>query len=740
MTKTCKNVLLAVVLAVLFAAFTCLLVACVDPELPTTYTVTVKAGTEPANGVTVKFLKGNSTVGTKTTDANGKAEIELAADEYTVELDNLPELFAVPQNANLKLTAENTSLTVTLEKAFTYTVKLVDKNGQPFYAQGVSVGVCTLAGQCLEAVDLGTNGVTVIPAAAGDYHVKVYNLPASAIIPVDSNGYYAGEDFSATKTEMTITVSEILNINSLTANKDADTEQISYHVSKQVAAGEVADFSFTAEFTGEYAITKSGASRWLQNGNSFVEGKIGNTLSQLPIWEKGKTYYFKAVNDGETTATVELTITVPFSTKLNHEGQGAVLDVTVGKANTNARITFFPTVAGEFKVTVTGAPAGIAIVPATESDKFTETLPVISDCSENAAKTFIVNSSKVGLDVLIAITAQADNYPVDLHVTIEKTGNVVDGKVIKTVTETLTQFADAEEGKELVGVPMAAETELVEKDGLFYYNDKLVVVKITEPLESNRFASEAILAYMELTDTRLATYQVITNVDNTETTVDWSFFIRGFDVNGYDFGKFGNLVIPETIETQVYYAKFVNSDGVYPLTAELKEFLEEFYNVNSEAFLWQVPEDADLEKAWMFPLYVYDKATEADVIVGEYKFVKYVNYIADPVETITIGSDKVIGYDDENNENIMGKVGDDEYKLIVNKNGTWEIFKLFNEDYDPETSGTWTKDEQGNYTFTDSVWYIDYVVTFNAEAGTIKLLCEGDSEWQFVKAVAEEQD
>ena len=206
MTKTCKKTLITVFLA-LFAACLFLFAACNDdkPEdNAVTYTVTVMTdATTPAAGVKVAVRKGGATYESKTTDANGKVEFELVPDSYEIALSSLPAHYSLAADADVSLTAEKRSLTVTLSENFSYKVTLVNPDGTPFYAEGVRVGICTLSGNCLTPELLGTDGVARCEADKSDYHVQILNLPATAAFEKDADGYYTGENFSAENTELT---------------------------------------------------------------------------------------------------------------------------------------------------------------------------------------------------------------------------------------------------------------------------------------------------------------------------------------------------------------------------------------------------------------------------------------------------------------------------------------------------------------------------------------------------------
>lgn len=681
MTKTCKKILLSVFLALCFVLCLGAFAACGGDNGGNngtlTYTVTVQLedGT-PAKGVRAIAKKGNSSFGRRTTvDADGKVSFELAPDDYTVELSSLPAHYSVPSDANLSWTKENRDITVTLAKNFFYTVKLVNPDGTPYYAKGVTVGVCTLTGNCHTPVALGENGVAEIEDKKDDYHVQILGLPADVRFDCDSDGYYTGENFSATKTEMTITIYPVESATLMTdAEKEAyaskhteyNKEYTSYKFTKEIPAKGTTTISFTATLAGRYYIFKD-------NNIAYRTTEVGGYLSNFLECQANETYTIIATNNGNEAATTELVIAFPFSSYIATRNGNVTL--TSGKENTYAIVAYTPSTAGTYTATVQGDAT--AVVKAFESapEEFipSDEIPQDNEYVKSAKGSITIHYGN--LPIYFAVAVKANSYPVNVDLKIEKTAASNDTYTHVAVTETLTQQTKPE-GKELYGIPMDGTStgKLTYDEGAKAYRygegGPIVYVKLTKPLDTDRFAEGCSLAYMELVSTRLATYIFVSESNGAINTLDYTIFLRGFDANGY-ISKPNNsggytLSIPTEIATETYYAKFVNEDGAYPLTKELKDFLEKFYEANETAFYWSIPEDADLNDAWLFPCYYYGEqdTTPADPIVGEY-------------------------------------TNDDGYKLAVNKNGTFTIYRLSNEIYSPEMNGTWSKDENEKYTFTE---------------------------------------
>ncbi|MDE7086599.1 MAG: hypothetical protein K2O67_00215, partial [Clostridia bacterium] len=149
---------------------------------------------------------------------------------------------------------------------------------------------------------------------------------------------------------------------------------------------------------------------------------------------------------------------------------------------------------------------------------------------------------------------------------------------------------------------------------------------------------------------------------------------------------------------------------------------------------WNVPLEADLESAWLFPCYYYDdikEEGEADAIVGEYEFVSHMAY----GDETKVGDQKEIGWDDEKQESIMGTVTKADYKLVVDKNNKFTIYESVNDEYEKLDGGSWSKTD-GVYSFTiPSPWGGDpiaYTVTFNSETGEITLNDSDEEIWKFI--------
>lgn len=781
------------------------------PETETaTYTVTVQTAADaPAAGVKVTVKKGAASFDPKTTDSNGKATFELVPDEYDVTLSDLPAHYGVPSDANLKLTAEDHDLTVTLAKNFAYVVKLQNPDGSPYYAENVQVGVCVVDGNCLQPVDLGSNGIAEIEVAKANYHVHILGLPASAAYECDGDGYYTGEDFSETKTEMTITIYPATAVDfsatpMTAAEKDAyktdknpnfDTNFTAHKMTVgSLAKDEFKHIAIRPSVSGKYMLYSADGASYLFQDTEFKNEHAGKFLYTSVTLEKDKTYYFSVENTGNDPINTEFVVTSPAASYIETSGVGGTVNLTILQDKANAVVAFTPTKAAKYTATVKGdAHAKITVSKGREPDLFVTGDIDPSEYGANATCSTKLTNYEMSraINVLYFAVSLTDvtSYPVSVEVEIVKGADIADTTTVMTVSETLTQYTKPAD-KTLMPVPMSESTVLVKGNDNFYHlgtaDGPVVVVSLTKPIDASRFGEAAALCYIDKTNSRLATYVLdvtsdadLANLEKGYTFHDYREFLRGF--KDYDEGEMTmqgpTLEIPETLTQQNCYANYVDAaDGTYPLTEELKTFLEEFYNVNSSSLMWQIPE-CDEGCEWMFPLYYYDEV-EIDPIVGEYtgtandmnyrltvtatgtfvltelsdmgnydmetgtwsKTDSTYTFVCDGAEnfgsvltytdgtfrftdnmgsdiTLTVPADPIVG-------NYAGTGSDGEnYTLTVSADGTYEVFTASGESNE---TGTWTKDADADtYTFVCPTWSVTYTVYVNE--GALEFFDDPDS-------------
>ena len=750
MKKTAKKIFTSIFLALCLVVSLFAITACGDNNSNNgggnddeiTYTVSVmKDATTPANGVMVQLQQGGNGVDLAYTDANGKATFKTVPGDYTVELDKLPAHYHVPTDATLTLSAEKPNLTITLAENFTYKVTLLKLDGTPFYAEGVEVGLCT-DDNCFPTLPLEKDGTVTFERDPGDYYVQILNLPANVEFDriIEKPTYYSGDKFSATHTRMTIPISVTSSYEiDLTGTPMTDTAKTAfatkypstgydsdaqtfkaYSTSQEIAPGEVATFSVTPTFSGTYHYYTNSSK------NLQYEAVSDNKIFIAECnYVAGKTYAFTVTNTSSEKAYAEFVLTIPYSTYLDIDSEGQY-DLTVGKANTCAVLAFIPTETGNYALTL---PSG-AIAKVFNS----QPSEIISNTDDwSASVTVQVAPNDVFRPLYFAVTVADTTYPAVLKVTLTKS-TIVEEDV--AITASLTQQTKPA-GQELTGIPLtkAAEDQLTLNPTSCYweYNGKTVYVKLDR---SSRH--ELALAYMDRTSAQFS--YVFTTAGSTAIK-DYRVFLRGFKDYEYPEGS-RTPAIPSEIPTETYYVKFVNEDGAYPLTDELKIFLELFYQNNARLLNHGLGhtegnDETVYDGYWLFPCYFYEDAEPADPIVGQYGFLSKTNWEG----KIKLGDPK----------NPMGdKYTADDFVLTVERDNTFSISGDGN-----LLSGTWSK--SGNtYTFTakGGAWdksgedwvKVDLTYTVTFENGNIKLVAgntDGDNEfevteWEFGTAPVNE--
>lgn len=216
--KKLSLILTAVLLVCSFAALT----ACGESGEKADYSVTVlsPAG-EPLKGIKVKWGTDKNVIPTIST---GKATNTLAAGDYEISLDGLPDFY---KYTPVTATAAERDKTITLEwnpedGKVVYTVKVVLPDSNP--VKGVSVGLCVPGdgGTCTffpektndkgEAYSMGVLNENIplylrglVPA---DYEVQIIDstLPSGYEVEVNGDNHYAGGKVTAKTHSITVTL------------------------------------------------------------------------------------------------------------------------------------------------------------------------------------------------------------------------------------------------------------------------------------------------------------------------------------------------------------------------------------------------------------------------------------------------------------------------------------------------------------------------------------------------------
>ncbi len=683
----------------------------------TSYTVLVEDDThEPVKDVAVYMSKGGTRYDAVRTGDDGKATIELAPDTYTVSLvaSTIPDGYHAPES--VQVTAENTSVTVTLVKDFRYVVNLVDEEGNPFYQEKVTIAICQLEGSsCLTPSLLGTDGKwTYTGAEPGDYKVMI-TLPSNLIGKYAFEGYsatghyYTGDHFSATKTEMTITIYKVNAVTDATPLTDEekaafvqdtfitfDDKSTVYSFEENLAANKTVYYSITPSFDSEYSIYyKSGsAANCIFNGTDYNLGNNqGTAMYAIPAMEAGKTYFFNVRNNNTEAAKIQFAIEAPSAshTKIKLTGE---VDVTIAKEGATAVIEYTPAIGASFKLTGPSDLNTSIVLMVSEYAKANHvTFQKSAECTARFTEDMIGRSMYFS----IAVNG-AEKYPAAFKVKVEKTTDLKNITTVKHAEEKLSQFS-AQEGT-LTEVPVDGTVELVynDTDKAYHLNSvdgPVVVVLLTSPIAEARFFTYdggASLAYIDKADRGSYPLILDSTVDKTSLTKgntydDYRTMLRGFgdyDQKPNNMGGF-DLQNPTNITEGHYYVKYVNADGVYPLTKELETFLKAM----AKAYPNCMPLAAAKDSEWLFACYYYatepTPPVEEDVIVG--------NYVNDEFN-LTVSADGKYIITEES------KIGPSEYE-----------------------SGTWVKNSENNYTFT----YISF------ETGTYTVTRDENGTLTFVE-------
>lgn len=185
-----------------------------DAEAATdnTYTLTIVDNNgDPVVGAAVLFSDGSYKQAT--TDANGKATVELEGDTVSVTITSLPSGCEKPDATidgmfHGRFAAGEKNLTITVQRTssatVTYTVKVVDQNGDE--VENAYVQVCH-GSICESAKPTNADGEMKIELAEGlALDVKISSLPSGYTKPaeINSDGYHASME--AGETEITVTV------------------------------------------------------------------------------------------------------------------------------------------------------------------------------------------------------------------------------------------------------------------------------------------------------------------------------------------------------------------------------------------------------------------------------------------------------------------------------------------------------------------------------------------------------
>lgn len=195
----------------------------------------------------------------------------------------------------------------------------------------------------------------------------------------------------------------------------------------------------------------------------------------------------------------------------------------------------------------------------------------------------------------IGIMARSQSYPVTVQLTFMKisdyyTPPVKYERVVVETQEELKKYPEAESGFRLKTVDYDSELVYNETDGFYHIgsaNGPVVVVKLTSNPE--RLFTNG--------ETNEVTFQTVANPEYEG--IPSTFYLTFQKEDGTLYNRDYNKLIMET------YPQYVNSDGVYGLTEELKEFLYSFIVEHQN----DINIDGEVPRAnrWLAPCYYYNQ-------------------------------------------------------------------------------------------------------------------------------------
>lgn len=273
--------------------------------------------------------------------------------------------------------------------------------------------------------------------------------------------------------------------------------------------------------------------------------------------------------------------------------------------------------AGQYALYSTNAPSGViakdcgsntAFIPKDDNGNYIGTeARVLSDgnfyASVNIAEGYAplelfaiygTTGKKVQVRfVRIEEAAKTTERTVEIVYPQQINGKAADGEAntqLKTVDYTSSYFFDETLGYYRLGTP--------EEPGAIMY--VAITKKATRINESLSFAKLAELG---------VSYYFFhsTAVDGTRIYKDYAWFLCNYGGEGKTSDT-GRDFIPNAADPNALcYANYVNKDGVYPVTPELKEFLELYVSLNTPVTLQGETNQKILDNAWLAACYYYQK-------------------------------------------------------------------------------------------------------------------------------------
>ncbi|MDE5896438.1 MAG: hypothetical protein K2H43_01340, partial [Clostridia bacterium] len=336
------------------------------------------------------------------------------------------------------------------------------------------------------------------------------------------------------------------------------------------------------------------------NLNSHLSDLTNKKQSVYVNGVKNRTYYISL--QSSVTENVRIAIVEPPETNETEVYETGTYKLEI-KEKLPAELKFHPKESGIYTLTLENGNSGYlieSISPATHQ-------PILGESSENGTLEMKVLSGEITQEFTVyrwlrfSSSAATPSYPIEITVTIEKTGEIVEQTAVindAVVSERLTKYG-AQQGELMqLGVDGTNGRVVKGEDGFFHLDSEdgpVVVVKLKGTIDV--FYPDI---DFESLDENSAEYTIYLQSDTAHIYyINYAKFLRG-----YNYGDKDNT----GAYASEYYLKYVNDDGVYPLTEELKTFLQRMAAKNQNWLIGSA-NGYSADSLWLFSAYFYNDGT-----------------------------------------------------------------------------------------------------------------------------------
>ncbi len=602
-----------------------------EPSSAVTYSVTVLyPDNAPVEGVKVKW----DSYSPKTTDENGRASISLEAGEYQITLSSLPDGYTY---TSVTATSADRDVTILLEteneevqKNSAYTITVLDPDGKPL--ENVTVSLSTSSATVCLPVKTDAQGKAVCEAEAGVYYVQLSGYPEEYVYDASTAVTKANGD------AVTVQLSPLNVLDYAEKEKLTDDEKSALNLSYaydcyaftvSLTANELAYFAVKTSLTGEYVL-------FLRNAEGAVDGitySSNNFDSQHSLDSFGATEigqsihctanlpsYFTLVSTADEQ--LDVILACPEFVPTVSVTKTGTYEITISAEYGYTEIAFRPNEAGVYSLTsdTDDYDPKIAYYPFGRSS-WDNVPDSYKDDNGGEGNNFYYEVSIITSELIDEFGDQSGNVwyfriflndesaeNVSIKLIVTRKGDAIEkGNVVEYVTAEASLSKFAEYNGTLASLPLNSDSvvEYNQADGFYHVgseNGPVLVVSLTKAVTDYY---DVPLVELDKAGTSGAPFRFnVTPAENLNDDSlpyvfkDYSLMLRGF--KQYDYSYSGSTLVatePEP-ETDNYYSKYVNSDGVYGVTKELREFLELFAadnqnwiqscasNKTESAYLW----------------------------------------------------------------------------------------------------------------------------------------------------------